>query len=83
MNTKIQKWGNSLAVRLSKEVVQKQSLHEGSAVTVKEEKGRIVITAIKEKPTPVKLSDLLQKISSKNIHKEVSLGDESRGNEVW
>ena len=43
MATKIQKWGNSLAVRLPKGLVQKLRLEEGSEVEVREEKSRIVI----------------------------------------
>ena len=43
MSTKIQKWGNSLAVRLPKEVVQKLRLKKGNEVEVREEKKRIVI----------------------------------------
>lgn len=43
MATKIQKWGNSLAVRLPKGVAQKLRLKAGSAVEVREEKSRIVI----------------------------------------
>jgi len=43
MATKIQKWGNSLAVRLPRGVVQKLRLQAGSKVEVLEEKSRIII----------------------------------------
>ena len=46
MATKLQKWGNSFAVRIPKELVQKLRLREGSAVEVREETSRIVIRRI-------------------------------------
>lgn len=82
MNTKIQKWGNSPAVRLPKEIADKHFLREGSNVSVLEGKEQIIIKPIKKKKTDVKLSDLTRKISSKNIHKEISFSD-AVGNEIW
>lgn len=51
MATKIQKWGNSLGVRLPKDVVQKLHLKEGSEVFVREGDRQIIIeqAQIKEK----------------------------------
>jgi len=46
MTTKIQKWGNSLAVRLPKDVARKLDLHEGSSVAVREERDRIMIVGV-------------------------------------
>ena len=46
MPTKIQKWGNSLAVRLPQEVVRKLTLKEGSEVVVQEEQQRIIVKQI-------------------------------------
>lgn len=43
MTTKVQKWGNSLAVRLPKEVAQKLHLKEGSKVEVRQDAAHIVI----------------------------------------
>jgi len=46
MTTKIQKWGNSLAVRLPREMVRKLRLREGSDVAVEEERNRITIIRV-------------------------------------
>ena len=82
MNTKIQKWGNSFAVRIPKNVVEKHFLSEGSVVSVKENKESIIITPVKKKKNTLKLDDVLKKISSDNLHGELSWG-ENKGNEVW
>lgn len=47
METTIQKWGNSLAVRLPRHIVRSLRLHEGSKVAVREQKANVVIV-----PTP-------------------------------
>ena len=43
MTTKIQKWGNSLAVRIPKKIVHNLSLKAGSNVVVREDENGIVI----------------------------------------
>lgn len=81
MTTKVQKWGNSLAVRLPKEIADKFNLSEGSSVFVIPEKKSITI-----KPTISKkeysLEGLLKKITSKNKHKELEWG-KVKGKEIW
>jgi len=44
MNTKVQQWGNSLAVRIPKRVAEALDLREGSSVTVTPSKDGIYIT---------------------------------------
>ncbi len=48
--TTIQKWGNSLGVRLPKQLAREFRLMPGSAVLLREEHGRISIT-----PTPTRM----------------------------
>jgi len=43
MTTKIQKWGNSLAVRLPKEIARKLTLQEGSEVVIREDQKHVII----------------------------------------
>lgn len=47
-NTKIQKWGNSLAVRIPKDVTKTLRLKEGNAVVIHESGRRVVITPIRQ-----------------------------------
>ena len=43
MTTKVQKWGNSLAVRIPKEMIRHLALKEGSGVMVRGDKDAIII----------------------------------------
>ncbi|MBC7754350.1 MAG: AbrB/MazE/SpoVT family DNA-binding domain-containing protein, partial [Moraxellaceae bacterium] len=43
MSVKIQKWGNSLGVRIPKAVIEKANLSEHSEVEVESKNGTIVI----------------------------------------
>lgn len=79
MKTKIQKWGNSLAVRLPKSITEQQSLKEGAGVSVELEKGQIVIKATEQKET---LASLLKGVSLDNVHDETDWAEVS-GNELW
>jgi len=78
MSTKIQKWGNSLGVRLPKSVVEQSNLTENSEVEVESKDGVIIIFPSKKKYS---LDSLLSKITPSNLHKEEDF--KSEGNEVW
>jgi len=80
METKIQKWGNSLGVRLPKNITQNKSLKDGSRVLVSESDNKIIIESIVDETQS--LSGMLKKITDNNIHKETEWGA-SKGNEVW
>jgi antitoxin MazE len=80
METTIQKWGNSLGVRLPKNVTESQSLKAGSIVRITTNKTGIAIT-VQKKPAPT-LSSLLKGISPKNKHAEVDWG-KALGGEIW
>lgn len=80
METTIQKWGNSLAVRLPKGVTTKLALRKGSRVEVREDTGEIVI---RETPQVRRsLKTLVGMIRPTQLHGETSWGD-AHGNEVW
>ena len=78
MTTKIQKWGNSLGVRIPKEVIKKAKLKDGKSVSVKNVGNFIVITSTKEET----FKSLTSKITPKNRHKEIYWGPPV-GNEIW
>jgi antitoxin MazE len=80
METKIQKWGNSLAVRLPKDITKKLELREGSVVVVSEDRKRIVLRHIPKKK--VALAELIKQITPKNLHDEIEWST-SRGKETW
>jgi len=72
MPTKIQKWGNSLAVRIPKVYADALKLKEGTDIKIKITKDKLIIS--KKKKQDLKLNDLLSKVSEKNLHKEVIFG---------
>lgn len=79
MKTKIQKWGNSLGVRLPKSIAEQKELREGLGVSVMLKNNQIVIEPVNEE---VSLDSLLSTISEDNLHEETEWSD-VRGNEVW
>lgn len=78
MSGKIQKWGNSLGIRIPKTVVDKLNLTENSEVEVGHKDGAIIIFPIKKR---ILLSNLLGQITKDNCHKEEDV--KAEGNEVW
>ena len=80
MKVLVKKWGNSAAIRIPASLMQAAHLNLDQAVDVKEEHGRIVIEA--EKPKAFLLQDLLDGITSANLHRPVDTGPVV-GREVW
>ena len=80
MITKIQKWGNSLAVRIPQAVAKETQLCVGETVKLAYQNGQIVITPVRQQR--YKLTDLLKDVRPHNLHDEVSSGG-ALGKEVW
>ncbi len=76
MQTNIQKWGNSLGIRIPMKLSQGLGLKAGSAVDITLEKNRLVIR-IKE----YKLEKMLSRVTSKNLHHEF-FNDQPKGEEL-
>ena len=80
MQTKIQKWGNSLAVRIPQAFVKETHVAYGTVVDLSLDNGRIVIDP---HPEPeYRLSDLLKGVTKENLHAEAGTG-RPVGQEVW
>ena len=80
MKTRIQKWGNSLALRIPKSFANEVGLEQDSAVEVSLKDGKLVISsAAKSKLT---LKRLLAQVTRDNRHSEVDTGP-AVGSEVW
>jgi len=80
MKTRIQKWGNSLALRIPKSFADEVGLQKEALVEIKLDNGHIVIAPL-HKPE-ILLDQLLAQITEDNIHHEVETGP-AVGNEVW
>ncbi len=72
MQTKIKKWGNSLALRIPKLLALDANLKQNEWVDLSIEKNGIVITSIGEKD--YSLGKLLEGVSKNNLHGEFNTG---------
>ena len=80
MQTTIQKWGNSLAVRIPKAFVKEAHVAYGTPVNLSVDDGKIVIDP--RTGPEYRLDDLLKGVTKRNLHAEVETGD-AVGREVW
>jgi antitoxin MazE len=80
MRMQVQKWGNSLALRIPKPFAEDLGVREGTAVRLSVSKGRLVAAPIHARK--IRLRDLLDGITKGNLHGEVSTGPRV-GREVW
>jgi len=80
MVTKIQKWGNSLGLRIPKSFAKEAGVEEGSAVDIFLEGDRLVIRP--QRTARYRLSDLMSQVREDCLHEEISTGD-SVGREAW
>jgi antitoxin MazE len=80
LTQKILRWGNSLAVRLPKNLADMLKLTEGASVKLDSSRGRLIIERL---PEPRKeLDELIAGITPGNRHPETET-DKSVGREQW
>jgi antitoxin MazE len=80
MQSRVQKWGNSLALRIPKSFATEIGLADETPVEISLVEGKLVIAPL---PLPTySLEALLAGITADNIHAEQDTGA-PEGNEVW
>lgn len=79
MKIRVQRWGNSLAVRIPKAFAQQVGLEENSAVDLAIVEDHLVLEPTRSSPV---LNDLLAGITDDNLHHEIDVGAPA-GNEAW
>ena len=79
MQARIQKWGNSLAIRIPKPFALEVGLEQNSLVVVSVSEGKLVLEPVKPFYS---LEELLAQVTSDNLHQEIETGLPV-GNEVW
>jgi len=80
MKTRVQKWGNSLAVRIPKTFAEEVGLTDDSPVELRLFKGGLLL-----EPSPAwapTLAELLDGVTDSNLHDEVDSGA-PQGSEAW
>jgi len=80
MKTRMQKWGNSLALRIPKSFAIEAGLQSDASVDISLSNGKLIVALI-EKPD-VTLKKLLSQITEKNIHHEIDSG-QAACKEIW
>ena len=80
MLTKVQKWGNSVALRIPKAFADEMQITTETAVEMTIEDGKLIISPV-EHPQYV-LEELLAQITPENLHGEVDRGVPV-GRETW
>lgn len=80
MRARVQRWGNSLAVRIPKSFAEESGIEDGSQVDISLNDGSIIVTPSR---TPsYRLDDLLAKVTAENLHEETDTGAPV-GREIW
>lgn len=77
MDTKVQKWGNSLALRIPKAYAEQMGLDRNSPVRLSLQNDRLVVERVER----LSLDELLASVDPDNVHGETDWGDDV-GNEV-
>jgi antitoxin MazE len=80
MQVRVQKWGNSLAVRIPMPLAKDAEVTEGTVLNLAVSEGKVIAVPVKRKK--VTLRQLLGKITKKNLHAESEFGS-SVGREIW
>jgi len=80
MRTRVQRWGNSLAVRIPKSFAVELELDHDSEVDLALVNGQLTVMPVAV--PSFSLDELLQQITDSNLHQEVDTGA-SVGQEAW
>lgn len=78
METNIQQWGNSLGIRIPKNIAQKLSLSHGSIINISIKDDHIALY-----PKKYNLTDMLANITEDNCHDLIWNEEDIKGNENW
>ena len=78
MTVSIKKWGNSLALRIPKDIAQTLHIENNSTLELNIKDGALVIEPVNE----TLLESLVSRIDADNLHTEVDTG-KVVGNEEW
>ena len=80
MRLRVQKWGNSLALRIPAAFARETGIGSGAEIDLTLDDGRLIITPAPA--SPYSLAELLDGVTEDNRHDAVDTGD-PRGRESW
>ncbi len=80
VKTRVQRWGNSLGVRIPKVLAKEMALETDSEVDLSSRDGAIIITLARQRNPS--LRKLLSCVTEANLHGEIASGG-PEGHEAW
>ena len=80
MRVRVQKWGNSLAIRIPKPFAEEVRVKQGTLLDLSVADGKLVATPVAV--SPFTLGQLLAGVRQDNVHGEVDFG-RGAGREAW
>jgi len=80
VRARVQKWGNSLAIRIPKMLAKEALLEQNSEVELELRDGAIVLKAVNV--GRYSLEELLERVTPENLHGEADTGP-AVGSEEW
>ena len=72
MQTRVQKWGNSLGVRIPRGLAEQVGLGAGTDVSLSAKDGELIVKP--SIPSRLSLDDLLAEVSEANLHSPIDTG---------
>ena len=82
MITKVQRWGNSQAVRINKRLLSELGLEAGDEVEIAVRRGALVLTPVRRVRGALRIEDLVAAIDPEHTPDEIDWGPPV-GKEVW
>jgi antitoxin MazE len=79
MQTSIQQWGSSLALRIPRAIARQLNVKKGSRVRLPAENGRLVVIPVGS--PEISLESLLAQVTPQNVYPETDWG-KSKGREI-
>jgi antitoxin MazE len=80
VETRVRRWGNSLALRIPKPLAAEVGLDDDSPVQLSLAEGKLIVSPLHQ--IEYSLEQLLAQVTEKNVHNEVETGP-AVGSEVW
>jgi len=80
VQTKVQRWGNSLGLRIPRAFAAEAGVEAGAAVELSLRDGDLIVSRARR--PKYRVDELIRKVNAKNLHSEVNTGDPV-GREVW
>jgi antitoxin MazE len=74
MKTKVERWGNGLAVRIPKAVADQLAIESGSVIELRAEGDALVAERVASGPVVPTLDELLDRVTPENVHPETNWG---------